>query len=76
METQKQSPTDLGTALTVFINHPYLPDRPLPRFCQCRVAKKAHKEGTALKEAYLALEYLKADDFDKLVKSETVLGLN
>lgn len=38
------------------------------------VAKKAHKEGTTLKEACLALGYLKADEFDKLVRPENMLG--
>ena len=38
------------------------------------VAKKAHKEGTTLKEACLALSYLKADEFDKLVRPEDMLG--
>jgi fumarate hydratase class II len=38
------------------------------------VAKKAHKEGTTLKEACLALGYLKADEFDKLVRPEDMLG--
>ncbi|NBU69401.1 MAG: class II fumarate hydratase [Verrucomicrobia bacterium] len=38
------------------------------------VAKKAHKDGTTLKEACLALGYLKADEFDKLVRPEDMLG--
>jgi fumarate hydratase class II len=38
------------------------------------VAKKAHKEGSTLKEACLALGYLKADEFDKLVRPEDMLG--
>jgi fumarate hydratase, class II len=38
------------------------------------VAKKAHQEGTTLKEACLALGYLKADEFDKLVRPEDMLG--
>ena len=38
------------------------------------VAKKAHHEGTTLKEACLALGYLKADEFDKLVRPEEMLG--
>ncbi len=38
------------------------------------VAKKAHKEDTTLKEACLALGYLKADEFDKLVRPEDMLG--
>ncbi|MDB5477777.1 MAG: fumC [Alphaproteobacteria bacterium] len=38
------------------------------------VAKKAHHEGTTLKEACIALGYLSSDDFDRLVKPETMLG--
>jgi fumarate hydratase class II len=38
------------------------------------VAKKAHKEGSTLKEACLTLGYLKADEFDKLVRPEDMLG--
>jgi fumarate hydratase class II len=39
-----------------------------------KVAKKAHHDGTTLKEACVALGVLSADDFDKLVKPETMLG--
>ena len=38
------------------------------------VAKKAHHENLTLKEACLALGYLKADEFDKLVRPEQMLG--
>jgi len=38
------------------------------------VAKKAHKEGSTLKDACLSLGYLKADEFDKLVRPEDMLG--
>jgi fumarate hydratase class II len=38
------------------------------------VAKKAHHENSTLKEACLALGYLKADEFDKLVRPEEMLG--
>jgi fumarate hydratase class II len=38
------------------------------------VAKKAHKEGTTLKEAALSLGYLTADDFDKHVVPEKMVG--
>jgi fumarate hydratase, class II len=34
------------------------------------VAKKAHKEGTTLKEAALALGYLTEDEFDAAVRPE------
>jgi fumarate hydratase class II len=39
-----------------------------------KVAKKAHQEGTTLKEACTALGLLSAEDFDRLVKPETMLG--
>ncbi len=39
-----------------------------------KVAKKAHHEGTTLKEACVTLELLSAEDFDRLVKPETMLG--
>ena len=39
-----------------------------------KVAKKAHHEGTTLKEACVALGLLSAEDFDRLVKPETMLG--
>jgi len=34
------------------------------------VAKKAHKEGTTLKEAALALDYLSEEEFDAAVRPE------
>jgi len=37
-------------------------------------AKKAHKEGTTLKEAALKLGYLTAEEFDKWVRPENMLG--
>jgi fumarate hydratase class II len=39
-----------------------------------RIAKKAHAEGTTLKEAALALEAVTADDFDRLVDPRRMLG--
>jgi fumarate hydratase class II len=39
-----------------------------------KVAKKAHAEGTTLKEAALALGLLSADEFDQLVRPENMLG--
>ncbi|MGH0036538.1 MAG: class II fumarate hydratase [Myxococcota bacterium] len=39
-----------------------------------RIAKKAHEEGTSLREAALALEALPAEEFDALVRPETMLG--
>ncbi|KAL5720167.1 fumarate hydratase [Ranunculus cassubicifolius] len=38
------------------------------------VAKKAHKEGTTLKEAALELGVLTSDEFDKLVVPEKMIG--
>jgi fumarate hydratase class II len=37
------------------------------------IAKKAHKEGTTLREAALALGYVKAEDFDRWVKPEAMI---
>ncbi len=39
-----------------------------------KVAKKAHAEGTTLKEAALALELVTAEEFETLVRPETMLG--
>jgi len=39
-----------------------------------KIAKKAHKEGTSLKEAGIALGLLTAQQFDGWVKPETMLG--
>ena len=39
-----------------------------------KIAKKAHKDGTTLKEAALALGYLTAEQFDRDVKPENVVG--
>ena len=38
------------------------------------IAKKAHAEGTTLKEAALALNYLDEATFDNLVRPETMVG--
>ena len=38
------------------------------------IAKKAHKEGSTLREAALALGYVKAEDFDRWVKPEAMIG--
>jgi len=37
-------------------------------------AKKAHKEGTTLKEAVLKLGYLTSEEFDKYVRPEKMIG--
>lgn len=34
------------------------------------IAKKAHRDGTSLKDAALSLDYLSADDFDRWVRAE------
>jgi fumarate hydratase class II len=39
-----------------------------------KVAKKAHAEGITLKEAALALELVTAEEFETLVRPETMLG--
>ena len=39
-----------------------------------KVAKKAHVDGTTLKDAAVALGYLSAADFDRLVRPEKMLG--
>src|SRR5262249_28420357 len=38
------------------------------------IAKKAHKDGTTLKEAVLALGYLTAEEFDQEVRPEGMIG--
>jgi fumarate hydratase class II len=39
-----------------------------------QIAKKAHKDGTTLREAALALGHVSAADFDKWVRAEDMLG--
>jgi len=39
-----------------------------------QIAKKAHKEGTTLKEAALALGYVSAEDFDRWVRPGAMVG--
>ena len=38
------------------------------------IAKKAHREGTTLKAAALALGYVTADEFDAWVRPERMVG--
>jgi fumarate hydratase, class II len=38
------------------------------------IAKKAHHDGTTLRQAALALGYVSAADFDRLVRAEAMLG--
>jgi fumarate hydratase class II len=38
------------------------------------IAKKAHKEGTTLREAALALKYVSAADYDEWVRPEDMVG--
>jgi fumarate hydratase, class II len=39
-----------------------------------QVAKKAHHEGTTLREAAVALDFLAGDEFDRLVRAEHMLA--
>jgi fumarate hydratase class II len=39
-----------------------------------KIAKKAHKEGTTLKEAALSLGLLTSEQFDEWVKPESMVG--
>src|SRR5262249_23471457 len=39
-----------------------------------QIAKKAHKEGTTLREAAVALGYLTAEEFDREVRPERMIG--
>ena len=39
-----------------------------------KIAKKAHKEGSTLKQAAIALELLTADEFDQWVRPENMVG--
>ena len=39
-----------------------------------RVAKKAHREGTTLREAALALGYVTPEEYDSVVRPELMLG--
>ena len=39
-----------------------------------KVAKKAHKENTTLKEAAIALGLLSAEKFDEVVRPEKMIG--
>ena len=38
------------------------------------MAKKAHAEGTTLKEAAVALGYVTAEEFDRWVRPEAMIG--
>lgn len=42
--------------------------------CVSQVAKKAHKEGTTLKEAAMALKYVTEEEFDQYVRPADMLG--
>lgn len=39
-----------------------------------KIAKKAHAEGTTLKQAALALGFLTAEQFDQWVRPEQMIG--
>jgi fumarate hydratase class II len=38
------------------------------------IAKKAHREGSTLREAALALKYVSAEDFDRWVQPQAMIG--
>jgi fumarate hydratase class II len=38
------------------------------------IAKKAHREGSTLREAALALGYVTGEDFDRWVRAEDMIG--
>ena len=38
------------------------------------IAKKAHREGTTLREAALALGYVSAQDFDRWVRADAMIA--
>jgi fumarate hydratase class II len=38
------------------------------------IAKKAHREGSTLRAAALALGYVKAEDFDRWVRADAMIG--
>jgi fumarate hydratase class II len=38
------------------------------------IAKKAHREGSTLREAALALKYVSAEDFDRWVRPQAMIG--
>ena len=38
------------------------------------IAKKAHRDGSTLREAALALGYVTAEDFDRWVRPEAMIG--
>ena len=38
------------------------------------IAKKAHREGSTLREAALALGYVSAKDFDRWVQPQSMIG--
>jgi fumarate hydratase class II len=50
----------------------------VPCVCVCadaaKIAKKAHADGTTLREAALALRLLSAADFDRIVRPDAMLG--
>ena len=41
---------------------------------RCTRSKKAHAEGTTLKEAAVALGYVTAEEFDRWVRPEAMIG--
>ena len=61
---QMQRSLMLVTALTPHIGY----DR------AAEIAKRAHKDGSTLKETALVLGYVKAEDFDRWVRAEDMTG--
>jgi fumarate hydratase class II len=39
-----------------------------------KIAKKAHAEGTTLREAAVALQLLSGEEFDRLVRPDEMIG--
>ncbi len=64
IEKHKQNTLMLVTALNPVIGYDN----------SAKIAKKAHAEGTTLKEAAVALGLLTAEDFDKKVRPENMVG--
>ena len=54
----------LVTALNPYIGY----------YKSAEIAQKAHKEGTTLKEAALALGYISSEKFDEVLRPETMVG--
>ena len=51
-------------------------DKEYPKARAAKIAKKAHEEGTTLREAALELGYLTNEEFDQWVRPEDMTGQN